>query len=213
MLNLFGRSQRVPDTTVMLRADIQKELSEGRLIVEPQLHGIEACHMDLRLDNYFGLFRSTGEAALDPGRNSSAIHFEEIPFFSAPFFMQPGSFVLAQTLEYVALPRTIVAHLDGRSSLGRRGLVVHATAGWIDPGFRGHITLELANLGAMPLALYPCMKIARLVFERISEAEGYEGQFQRQLRIVEPKVDRDCAAIGRFAASRQATGKDRLQSP
>jgi dCTP deaminase len=137
---------------------------------------------------------------LDPGFNSDAIEFEEIPFFSTPFFIQPGAFVLAQTLEYLVLPSGIIGHLDGRSSMGRRGLVVHATAGWIDPGFRGHITLELANLGMMPVALYPAMKIARIVFQSAAGAPDYGGQFQQQLRIRPPKIDDQCARIAQYAA-------------
>ncbi len=132
---------------VLTKDAIEDHLCRRRLVIEPLLHKVGSCSVDVRLDNYFGTFRSTGEAALDPGRALRAIEFEELPFFSMPFYVQPGTFVLAQTLEFIALPTNLVATLDGRSSIGRRGLVVHATAGWVDPGFDGHLTLELANLG------------------------------------------------------------------
>lgn len=187
------------DGDVLTKPAIEKCLRRRDIVVEPLLHEVGACHVDVRLDNYFGTFRSTGEAALDPGVQSRAIRFEEVLFFSRPFYVQPGMFVLAQTLEFIALPTNIVATLDGRSSLGRRGLVVHATAAWIDPGWEGHITFELANLGVMPLALYPSMRIGRLVFRRIADTGKYTGQFQKQLRIKEPNVDLDCASISRHA--------------
>lgn len=184
---------------VLTKDEIDHQLRKRRLSIEPLLHEIDSCSVDVRLDNYFGIFTSTGEAALDPGKKSRAIEFEEVPFFTRPFYAQPGTFILAQTLEFVALPKNILANIDGRSSLGRRGLLVHATAGWIDPGWEGHITLELSNLGIMPLALYPGMRIGRVVFQEVAAVKEYQGQFQMQLRIKEPKVDSDCAAIAAYA--------------
>jgi dCTP deaminase len=187
-------------TALLTKADIMEERLRRGIVIEPLLHDISTCSVDIRLDNYFGLFVSTGEAALDPGKRSRAIRFEEVPFFSTPFYVQPGTFVLGQTLEFVAIRKGLVAHLDGKSSLARRGLVVHATAGWIDPGWEGHITLELANLGAMPLALYPGMRVGRLVFQRVKEGDGYSGQFFGQLRIKEPAIDQDCERISAYAS-------------
>ncbi len=187
--------------SILVESEIRELISQRTLIIEPMPVSLGVCSIDLRLDNLFGVFVSTGDAALDPAEHSKAIRFEEISFFSRPYYIQPSTFILAQTLEYVAMPNSLVASLDGRSSLGRRGLVIHATAGWIDPGYEGHITLELANLGVMPLALYPGMRIGRLVFQRVENAGVYEGKFQRQYRIRAPDPDSDCQNIQKYTAA------------
>lgn len=197
-MNLFRMAQRLVDgePNILVDSEIKELLASGELFIEPYPSKISECSADVRLDNLFGVFVSTGDAALDPAVESDAIRFEDISFFSRPYYIQPGTFLLGQTLEYVALPRTIVASLDGRSSMGRRGLVIHATAGWIDPGFEGHITLELANLGIMPVALYPGMRLGRLVFHRVKETEApYSGRYKQQYRIRAPQRDDDCAAL------------------
>lgn len=207
---LLGLAMRAESRgySILTRSEIEARIASRELVLEPLLQQVQPCSVDVRLDNCFGTFTTTGEAALDPGSGSRAIRFEEVPFFGQPFFLQPGTFILAQTLEFVALPNCIAATLDGRSSLGRRGLVVHATAGWIDPGWRGHVTLELANLGVMPLALYPGMRVGRLVFQHTRETGSYEGQFKNQLRIREPSLDDDCRRIAAYAAM---TRTQRLQ--
>ena len=96
---------------VLTKETIQARIRKREIVIEPTLHGVKACSVDVRLDNYFGTFRSTGEPALDPGARSRAVRFEEIPFFSTPYFIQPKTFVLAQTLEFVALPRCVYAML------------------------------------------------------------------------------------------------------
>jgi dCTP deaminase len=184
---------------ILIEAEINELLRDRSLFIEPHPIRIAECSVDVRLDNLFGVFISTGDAALDPAVENDAIRFEHIPFFSKPYYIQPGTFLLAQTLEYVALPRTLVASLDGRSALGRRGLVIHATAGWIDPGFEGHITLELANLGLMPVALYPGMRVGRLVFHRVKETGGYDGPFNNQYQIKAPAPDEDCRQLKAYA--------------
>jgi dCTP deaminase len=187
--------------SILIGDEIRQLLVDRTIFIEPFPAKITECSVDVRLDNLFGSFVSTGDPALDPAAESNALQFEDISFFSRPFYIQPGTFILAQTFEYVAIPRTLVASLDGRSSMGRRGLVIHATAGWVDPGFEGHITLELANLGVMPLALYPGMRIGRLVFHRVAESSAYSGKYQRQYRIRGPDPDTDCQRIRDHAAA------------
>lgn len=130
-----------PTPTSLVRQEIEEAMEKREVLVEPRLDRADACSIHLRPDSLFGAFRPTEEGILDPGPRSSALAFDEVPSLSRPFFIQPSSFVLAQILGFVALLQSIAAHFDGRSSVARRGIVFHATAGWIDPGWREHLTI------------------------------------------------------------------------
>jgi dCTP deaminase len=182
-----------PFTSSMLfdQNELRDIIRKRRLLIEPILDEkqIEGVGVDLRLDCFFREFVRTSIPFVSVGAPSQDTVLREIEPFKDSFFLQPGEFALAQSLEYVALDARMIGILNGRSSLARRGLVVHATANLVDPGWKGHLTFELANLGAMPIQLVPLMRIARLVPLRTQEVELYKGQFTGQLRIAEPRPD------------------------
>jgi dCTP deaminase len=175
--------------------ELKRLLKERQLLIEPLLDPdsqIDHTGIDLRLDCFFREFVRTQHPFITPARDSSETNetaLREIEPFRDSFFLQPGEFALAQSLEYLALPNYLLGLLNGRSSLGRRGLVVHATANVVDPGWRGHLVFELANLGAMPIQLAPTMRIAKLIFLRTEPVEPYKGDYLGQLRITPPKAD------------------------
>lgn len=154
--------------------DIKAAIAEGRIKVQSDNpvvdHHIHASSMDLRLGNSFKLYDHSKFAVLDPkqpetfANNMRTIEVEE----GEPFMVQPGEFVLGVTQETISLPDDLVARVEGRSSLGRLGIIVHSTAGFVDPGFSGTITLEISNLNRLPVALYPGMRVCQLAFEIMS---------------------------------------------
>ncbi|MBK8135304.1 MAG: dCTP deaminase [Anaerolineae bacterium] len=153
--------------------DIKRLLHEGRITVDPAPDlstQLGSCSLDLRLSNEFSVFEYNKHPFIDvrDGKASRDIMKTLTVDEEQPFVLHPGSFVLAITLERVELPDDIVARLEGRSSLGRLGIIVHATASVIDPGWRGRIVLELANHGQMPVALYPGMRVCSVTFEPLS---------------------------------------------
>ncbi|HLD71416.1 MAG TPA: dCTP deaminase [Candidatus Peribacteraceae bacterium] len=154
--------------------DIRKAIESGRVKIDtPQkemfMH-IHASSMDLRLGNVFKLYEHSKFAILDPKLPESFVgnmRTITIPD-NEPFIVQPGEFVLGVTRETLTVPDDLVVRVEGRSSLGRLGIIVHSTAGFVDPGFSGTITLEISNLNRMPVALYPGMRICQLAFEQMS---------------------------------------------
>lgn len=154
---------------VLSDRDITAEVSAGRVTIspwEPEL--IQPSSVDVRLDRFFRVFENHRHAVIDPARDQSDLTREVSPAGDDPFILHPGEFVLGATYEKVALPDDIAARLEGKSSLGRLGLLTHSTAGFIDPGFEGHITLELSNVATLPILLYPGMRIGQLCFFRLS---------------------------------------------
>jgi len=152
--------------------------------------------IDLRLDIYFMEFLHMKEGFIDLAKPIPEHEFyflREIEIERGEsYFVQPGSFVLAQSLEYIAIPSYIYCTLGGRSSLAKSGIEVHATAARVDPGFKGHLTFELKNVAGMPVNLYPLGRVANLMFHLTCKVERqYEGIFQHQVRIKPPKPDRD----------------------
>ncbi len=152
--------------------DIKNYLERKELILEP-LENIEEqiqpSSVDLRLGNFFLHFKVEGRAFIDPSKDNPSDLMEIIEVKDKePFFLRPGEFVLGTTIETVGLPDFLVARVDGRSSLGRLGIIVHATAGYVDPGFYGQITLELSNINRVPVALYPGMRICQISFYRLT---------------------------------------------
>ncbi len=189
---------------VLTKEEILSHLAERKIVVEPLLDSeqINCASIDLRLDNYFGEFRTAKLPHIDPANIEREyvefLDFVELEFLKDNYYLQPKRFVLAQTFEYIALPNDVVAHLDGRSSVAREGLTVHAAAGFVDPGFRGHLVFELLNAGEMPLKLYPLIRIAKIAFFKSSKTKEYEGQYNIQIRIRQPKNDKDLEKINRF---------------
>ncbi|AOZ72175.1 dCTP deaminase [Boudabousia tangfeifanii] len=149
--------------------DLTAELSAGRIGLDPlDLSLVQPASIDVRLDRYFRLFDNHKYAVIDPKADQSDLTHMVDAGESGPFVLHPGEFVLGATLETVTLPDDIAARLEGKSSLGRLGLLTHSTAGFIDPGFSGQVTLELSNTATMPILLYPGMKIGQLCFFRLS---------------------------------------------
>ncbi len=129
---------------------------------------IQPSSIDVRLDKFFRVFDNHKYPHIDPAADQSDLTREVEVRSDETFVLHPGEFVLGSTYEVVTLPDDIAARLEGKSSLGRLGLLTHSTAGFIDPGFSGHVTLELANVATLPIKLYPGMKIGQLCFFRLS---------------------------------------------
>lgn len=149
--------------------DIRAEIEAGRIGLEPLEMGLlQPSSMDVRLDRFFRLFDNHKHPVIDPAENQPDLtRFVEVAS-DEPFILHPGEFVLGSTFEFVSLPDNIAARLEGKSSLGRLGLLTHSTAGFIDPGFTGHVTLELSNVATLPIKLWPGMKIGQLCFFQLS---------------------------------------------
>lgn len=152
---------------------IREALDDGSIVIEPLLEGaVQPSSVDLRVDRFFRVFRNDTTPYIDPKEAQEDLtELVEVPDDGA-FILHPGEFVLGSTLETIRLPADIAARLDGKSSLGRLGLLIHSTAGWADPGFDGPLTLELSNVANLPIAIYPGMRIGQISFLRMtSEAE------------------------------------------
>ncbi|SDM50324.1 dCTP deaminase [Cryobacterium flavum] len=149
--------------------DIKAELNAGRIGLEPLDPAmIQPSSIDVRLDRLFRLFDNHKYAYIDPAEDQPELtHLIETKP-DEPFILHPGEFVLGATYEQVTLPDNVAARLEGKSSLGRLGLLTHSTAGFIDPGFSGHVTLELSNVATLPIKLWPGMKIGQLCFFQLS---------------------------------------------
>ena len=149
--------------------DLRKELDEGRLELDPfDAAMIQPSSIDVRLDRFFRVFDNSKYTHIDPSQQQDELtSLVETPD-DDPFVLHPGEFVLGSTYESVRLPEDLAGRLEGKSSLGRLGLLTHSTAGFIDPGFTGHITLELSNVANLPITLWPGMKIGQLCLFRLS---------------------------------------------
>jgi len=154
--------------------DLRKELESGRLGLDPfDEVMIQPSSVDIRLDRFFRVFNNTRYTHIDPRlQQDDLTSMVETPD-DEPFVLHPGEFVLGSTFEAVNLPDDLAGRLEGKSSLGRLGLLTHSTAGFIDPGFEGHITLELSNVANLPITLWPGMKIGQLCLFRLSSAAEY----------------------------------------
>jgi len=156
--------------------DIRAAIAAGQITItsEDGKHGqvIGPSSYDIRLGKHFKVYKHAHLAVLDPTKPESFQDVTETVEIQdgKPFIVQPGEFVLGVTMETVKLPDDIVARVEGRSSLGRLGIIIHSTAGFIDPGFEGSITLEITNINRMPVALYPGMRIGQFAFETMTSA-------------------------------------------
>jgi len=153
--------------------DLKARIAQGDIVIEPlddpELQ-IQPASIDLRLGNVFMVYRLPHVACIDSRDPQSVSGYTEqiVIEDGSGFILQPGEFALGSTLERIAVPADLVARVEGRSSIGRIAVVVHATAGFIDPGFEGEITLELANLGRCAVKLYPGMRISQVVFHTMT---------------------------------------------
>lgn len=153
--------------------DIKAALASGRIKILPKPHlttQLGSCVLDLRLGNVFRVFNHSKTPYLDPQDPAtlSGSTSEITVADKEAFTLHPGEFVLAVTKEQITMPDDLMGRLEGRSSIGRLGVVIHSTAATVDAGFRGHITLELANMGRIPVMLYPGMRICSISFEELS---------------------------------------------
>ncbi len=197
--------------TVLSDRTIKEELAAGRLVIDPlDESDIQPASIDLRLDRVFRIFRVTRRPYVDVRRPvddlTELVSVED----EEPFIIQPGTFVLGSTLESVTLPDDIVARVDGKSSLGRLGLLVHGSAGSVAPGWTGKLTLELSNQSQMPIALYYRMKVSQISFLRMSTpverpygSEGLASKYQGQTGPTPSRIFQD------FPAHRQAGEEER----
>jgi dCTP deaminase len=150
---------------------LREQLAAGRIVVEPFDDAlVQPSSIDVRISNLFRVFRNHTAGVIDVKQDLTGLtELIEMPADgSAAFMLHPGEFVLGSTLERVGVPDDLVGRVEGKSSLGRLGLMIHSTAGFIDAGFDGHITLELANVASLPITLYPGMKIGQVSFMQMT---------------------------------------------
>ena len=167
---------------------IRRLLQEGRIGIDPfDEELVQPSSVDVRVDRFFRVFRNSRYPFIDVKQPMEELTELEEVQDSEPFILHPGEFVLGSTLERVRLPDDLVARLEGKSSLGRLGLLIHSTAGFIDPGWDGHVTLELSNVANLPITIYHGMKIGQLSFVQLSEpaerpygSEGIGSKYQGQ---------------------------------
>lgn len=165
---------------------IRAALDTGDLQIDPR-EGIDAriqpASLDVRLGGVFGVFRRHADTCIDPKQDSTEVVTRTVVNPDGCFVLHPGEFVLGHTEESIGLADTLLARIEGKSSLGRLGLLVHSTAGFIDPGWPlAKITLELANVNTLPIKLWPGMPIAQLAFERVDQPiSGYAGKYVSQM--------------------------------
>ncbi|MEM3697612.1 MAG: dCTP deaminase [Candidatus Bathyarchaeia archaeon] len=198
---------------LLTKKDIEERIKNESIFIVPILdekNQIGSSSVDVRLDCYFLETKHTGKGIvevherMDPYDSTKLV---TVDLFRGKYTLQPGEFVNCQTFEYISLSRDLFGLIDGRSSLGRLGVVVHSTASSIDPGWEGHLTLELHNDGKMPVKLLPLMRIARLLFFEIPEVEvGYSGlepterKYYRQTKPTPSKIyeDKDLQLINKI---------------
>jgi dCTP deaminase len=168
--------------------DIKAEIDAERIGLAPYDPGmIQPSSIDVRLDRFFRLFDNHKYPFIDPAEDQPELTRLIEAKGDDPFILHPGEFVLGSTFEAVTLPDDVAARLEGKSSLGRLGLLTHSTAGFIDPGFSGHVTLELSNVATLPIKLWPGMKIGQMCFFRLTSpaekpygSSEYSSRYQGQ---------------------------------
>jgi dCTP deaminase len=150
---------------------IMEEIDAGRVVIEPfDRADLQPSSVDLHVDRTFRTFHNARYPYIDVRREMPDLTELTEVEYEQPFILHPGEFVLGSTLERVTLPDDLVARLEGKSSLGRLGLLIHSTAGYVDPGWDGYLTLELSNVANLPITIYPGMKIGQISFFRLTTA-------------------------------------------
>jgi dCTP deaminase len=178
---------------------IKKAVADGRIVIDPYDEAmVQPSSVDLRCDSGFRVFENHKYALIDPKAPQEDLTTEVGATPDQPFMLHPGEFVLGSTLEIVGLADDVVGRLEGKSSLGRIGLLIHSTAGFIDPGFKGQVTLELSNVANLPIAIYPGMKIGQVSFYQLSTAAenpygspGAGSKYQGQAGPTPSRIHRD----------------------
>ena len=177
---------------------IKEYLEEGKIVIDPlkDEQQIQPSSVDMRLGDDFKVFKVIRKPYIDPKDEEDIAEYMEsstVPEGEA-FIIHPNEFALATTQEYVKVPDDLVARVEGRSSMGRLGVTMHVTAGYVDPGFEGRITLEISNIGAMPVALYPGQRVCQLVFETMTTpAElpyGHPKRNSKYMKQLKPESSR-----------------------
>jgi dCTP deaminase len=176
------------DCVLLSDKDIRTEIDKGRVVIDPfDPKMVQPSSIDVRLDRFFRVFENHRYPHIDPSEEQPDLTRLVEPEGDEAFILHPGEFVLASTYEVITLPEDVASRLEGKSSLGRLGLLTHSTAGFIDPGFSGHVTLELSNVATLPIKLYPGMKIGQLCLFRLSSpaehpygSERYGSRYQGQ---------------------------------
>jgi dCTP deaminase len=162
---------------VLSDRSIRDALAAGRIVIDPLNESdIQPSSVDLRIDNAFRVFRNHTRGIIDVKEDQTDLTELVEVGPDEPFILHPGEFALGATLERVTIPNDLVARLEGKSSLGRLGLLIHSTAGFVDAGWDGYLTLELSNIANLPITLYPGMKIGQIsFFEMTTPAENPYG--------------------------------------
>ena len=156
---------------VLSDRSIKEEIAAGRIVVSPLGQGcIQPASVDVHLDKSLLVFRNSRRPYIDVRQSQDGLTEMTEIGGDVPFMLHPGEFVLGSTMENIELPDDLVARLEGKSSLGRIGLLIHSTAGYVDPGWKGHLTLELSNVSNLPVTLYAGMKIGQISFLRLTTA-------------------------------------------
>jgi dCTP deaminase len=165
-----GAEGRTISHVVLSDRTIRRLLAEGRIGIDPYDESLmQPSSLDVRVDRLFRVFRNSRYPYIDVKQEQEELTELVEVSDSEAFILHPGEFVLGSTLERVTLPDDLVARLEGKSSLGRLGLLIHSTAGFIDPGWDGHVTLELSNVANLPITIYPGMKIGQISFVQLTE--------------------------------------------
>lgn len=177
---------------------IKEYLEEGKIVIDPlkDEQQIQPSSVDMRLGDEFKVFKVIRKPYIDPKDEEDIAEYMEsstVPEGEA-FIIHPNEFALATTQEYVKVPDDLVARVEGRSSMGRLGVTMHVTAGYVDPGFEGRITLEISNIGAMPVALYPGQRVCQLVFETMTTSAelpyGHPKRNSKYMKQLKPESSR-----------------------
>lgn len=156
---------------VLSDRDIKKQLEAGRIVIDPLVEkNVQPASVDVRLGSNFRVFRNSTHAYIDPAAQQQDLTEEINVCEGETFILHPGQFALGTTLECISVPDDILGKLEGKSTLGRLGLMIHSTAGYVDPGWTGEITLELSNVANLPIVLRPGMRIGQMSFETMTSA-------------------------------------------
>lgn len=178
---------------------IKELIKQGRIRVEPlRMTDIQPASIDVHLDRKVLVFRNSRRPFIDVRQDNSDLMDMVVLENDKPFILHPGEFILGSTLESIGIPEDLVARLEGKSSLGRLGLLIHSTAGYVDPGWKGHLTLELSNVANLPITLYHGMKIGQISFLQLTTpvdnpygSSALGSKYQNQTEPTASKVHQD----------------------
>ncbi len=178
------------DGMILPDHEIKRLLREGKIVIKPlddPENQIQPAWVDLRLGNEFLIFRVTGTPYIDTKKSTENYTEKIVVEKGKPFIIHPGEFVLGKVMEYIKVPEDLVGSVDGRSSLGRLGIVVHTTSSSVNPGWEGHLVLEMANVGKMPVALYPGMRICKITFHKMTSPAEIPYNMRKNAKYHEQK--------------------------